>query len=167
MSAATVLPYIPGQNYPDKGGIYAGLVFGAAGQPSWHLFVPTDPAAEFTDIAWGGYGHKEPAAESFTDGVANTAALIASSADHPAARACAALTLAGHSDFYLPSRHELQLCYAYAAESFNKDDWYWSSTQYAGNSYDAWNQHFYGGYQDFNDKYSQGRARAVRRELVI
>ena len=46
------------------------------------------------------------------------------------------------------------------------DDWYWSSTQPAAYSLYAWYQNFGGGYQDFNGKSSQLRARAVRRLAI-
>lgn len=48
------------------------------------------------------------------------------------------------------------------AEAFD-EVWYWSSTQHAGISAYAWCQHFSYGYQTNLHKFSQLRARAVRR----
>lgn len=42
-------------------------------------------------------------------------------------------------------------------------DWYWSSTQHAAHSVNAWGQNFSYGSQDNVSKSSAGRARAVRR----
>ena len=52
------------------------------------------------------------------------------------------------------------------AESF-EEAWYWTSTQYAGLSGNAWLQYFTGGNQTSNHKNDEFRARAVRRLLVI
>lgn len=51
-----------------------------------------------------------------------------------------------------------------AAEAF-ADTWHWSSTQYS--PVNAWTQNFDDGYQSDVRKDRQGRARAVRRLLVI
>ena len=44
-----------------------------------------------------------------------------------------------------------------------EEDWYWSSTQHASTSDDAWGQYFYYGSQYDGGKSYEGRARAVRR----
>ncbi len=51
------------------------------------------------------------------------------------------------------------------AEAFDAE-WYWTSTQFAGNASNAWGQYFGGGNQIILDKGSQGRVRAVRRFLI-
>ena len=47
--------------------------------------------------------------QSVNDGWANTNAMNDSA--HPAAQYCRSLTVGGHTDLYLPSRDELELCY--------------------------------------------------------
>ena len=48
------------------------------------------------------------------------------------------------------------------AQAF-EPEWYWSSTQHASYSSNAWSQDFGDGDQGHYDKYYEGRARAVRR----
>lgn len=148
------------------GGAYAGTVRGEKDRPDYHLFVAVGDAGQARDIAWGGYGIKESAeAEHNHDGLANTLALVASGADHPAAKWARDLKHEGYADWYLPSREELRLCYINAREHFDAV-WHWSSTQYAGNSDNAWGQNFDNGGQSVVNKDYQGRARAVRRVII-
>ena len=151
-----------GQPWPEQGGIYAGLMRGAAGKPDYHLVVPAGPKGFIAKVAWGGYEKDEAAAGSEYDGYANTRALVNSKHSHPAAEWAAELEIEGHTDFYLPSRRELALCYANVPELFEKA-WHWSSTQYS--PYYAWFQIFGGGNQSSDHKDYEYRARAVRRVL--
>ena len=64
----------------------------------------------------------------------------------------------------LPTRREQALLFANLPEQF-EPDWYWSGEQFS--PLYAWLQTFGDGYQDFDHKYYQGRARAVRRLSVI
>jgi len=149
-----------GEYWSGQGGIYAGLMRGENGAPDYHLIVPTDNAAYAKEITWGGAGKDEPGAQSDFDGLANTIALCKSKHSHPAAEKMTALTIDGHSDFYLPSRRELRLCWVNVPELF-EDGWYWSSTQYS--AHHAWCQHFGVGGQSNGGKDDERRARAVRR----
>jgi len=151
-----------GEVWPGQGGVYAGVMRGEAAKQDYHLIVPTDPRASIEEIAWGGAGVEETGALSEFDGAANTEALFCSRQSHPAAQWARELNIDGHSDFYLPARRELSLCYANVPELFEKA-WYWSSTQYAGFSHNAWLQYFSDGHQSHNHKDDEFRARAVRR----
>jgi hypothetical protein len=179
MTKAIVLPATPGTPFtgstipriatpwPGQGGIYAGVMRGEDGLPDYHLIIPAHADAYNASVAWGAPGKDEPGAGSELDGLANTRALVASKHKHPAAEWAASLTIDGHSDLYLPARHELRLAYINAPELFEKY-WYWSSTQYAPHPDYAWSQHFSDGFQyGYGDKSYAGRARAVRRLLVI
>lgn len=152
-----------GQEWPEQGGILAGMMRGENGAPDYFLILPTDPAAYKTEIEWGGYGQDEPGAKHEHDGRANTIALVESKIDHPAAQWAAGLTIAGHKDFYLPARRELRMLWCNVADQF-EPGWYWSSTQ--ASAYDAWDQNFVGGYQDGSVKNCRGRVRAVRRYVI-
>jgi hypothetical protein len=66
----------------------------------------------------------------------------------------------------LPTRREQSLLCANLKEHF-QPRWYWSSEQYAPGPDYAWRQDFSDGGQDGSDKSYAGRARAVRRLLVI
>ena len=55
--------------------------------------------------------------QSVNDGWSNTNAM--NDSVHPAAQYCRSLTVGGHTDLYLPSRDELELCY----RVFKPTDW--------------------------------------------
>lgn len=65
----------------------------------------------------------------------------------------------------LPNRIELAMLWANHRDQFKKD-WYWSNEAHHSESGCAWHQYFTGGNQNYNTRYSELRARAVRR-LVI
>ena len=69
---------------------------------------------------------------------------------------------AGHRDFTLPKRKEQAVMFGNVPELFQKT-WYWSCEQYAGNGEAAWFQNFTSGYQNYDRKDYESRARAVRR----
>lgn len=113
--------------------------------------------------------------DSDDDGLANTTKINAS--NHPAAQFCTDLQIGGFNDWYLPSRDELMMLWRNLGprrkntpELFHEDaveafatEWYWSSTEYAQYSYDAWMVFFISGYQLYNNKYDDYGVRAVRR----
>ena len=96
--------------------------------------------------------------------------LIAAKADLPgrdiytweaAKKACRELVNNGYSDWYLPTKDELNKLYnAKSAVGGFSDYDYWSSTEYIANN--AWNQNFNNGYQYFNYKSDTLCVRAVR-----
>jgi hypothetical protein len=62
----------------------------------------------------------------------------------------------------VPAQTTLEAFRTGGGEAF-AEDWYWSSTQYAGDASFAWCQNFDFGYQDYYRKGNKLRARAVRR----
>ena len=80
-----------------------------------------------------------------------------------AADLCANLSLGGYSDWFLPSKDELNLMYenlkVFGVSDF-VDSFYWSSSEF--NAYFAWAQYFGSGLQFNYDKYYTLRVRAVR-----
>jgi hypothetical protein len=147
-----------GEEWPEQGGIYAGMVRGTNGLPDYHLIV-AHPVEE-VKLEWGPTGEKIEGADHEWDGLANTMALVESSNDYPAARWAHTLRLNGHHDWYLPARRELSLLYGNVPELFDKV-WHWSSTQCSANG--AWSQDFGVGDQYGDRKLTAFRARAVRR----
>ena len=65
----------------------------------------------------------------------------------------------------LPHRVEQALMYKNLPDQFKKE-WYWSNTQHASDSDYAWCQNFSFGNQDYDHKYDELRARAVRRLAI-
>ncbi len=87
-----------------------------------------------------------------------------------AADICANLSLSGYTDWFLPSKDELDAMYDNKAiidetaqvnggSVFSSGD-FWSSSEY--NTNDAWYHLFYNGYQDHFNKNSACFVRAVR-----
>ena len=160
-----------GTYWPEQGGTYAGTIRGQNGQPDYHLIVASGQqenvealAALDKPLEFGGYGKDIAGARSFADGAANTRALLDSGHEHPAAKAVSALTINGHSDYYLPAAGELRLLHTNVPELFKKDGWYWSSTQYSPGY--AWAQVFEDGLSYIDRKYDEFRAVAVRRLAI-
>lgn len=154
---ANATPPKPGQHWPDQGGIYICTLPAQFGLPARHLVVGTNEAE---NLKWGGYSTDTPAAASQTDGRANTAALLADSEAHPAAAWAAQYAEDGHTDYHLPSRYELFMCWLCAPQLLNNGDWYWSSSQ--SSSHGAWAQDFEYGYSSGGAKDNEFRARPVR-----
>lgn len=157
---SVIAPPAIGTYWDGEGGIYAGLMRGEDGQLDYHLVVARDEDGAASDAVWGSYGKDESGAKHARDGLLNTASLAGSDNDHPAADWAANLDVKGHTDWYLPARFELALCYASVPELFD-EAWYLSSTQYSPNL--AWIQGFVVGDQHNGRKDVARRARAVRR----
>jgi len=152
----TDIPAI-GSYWKGQGGIYAGVMRGETDMLDRYLIVPTDPAAEFEPVEWGAYGKELESCDWKLYGMRNTAAMESAGID--LAKKIRALNIEGHSDFYLPARHELRLCFINVPELFQKE-WYWSSTQSSASL--AFSQGFTTGYQSLSGKDLKLRARAVR-----
>lgn len=153
---ATTNPTAHGGIWPGQGGRYICTLPALLGVPTRHLVVGD---SEANDVAFG-LTIDVPGAVSQIDGPANTAALLATGQNHPAAKWAAAYTADGHADFYLPSRLDLIMAYICAPQLFKKSGWYWSSTQYSRRS--ALVQGFEGGYSTWSDKDGGHRVRAFR-----
>ncbi|WP_437881055.1 Lcl domain-containing protein [Pseudomonas sp. LRF_L74] len=98
---------LPAIGSPLQGGFYAGLI-----QADGELYaISRAPKAEgfYPDTAWGEYGIEIEGANSVYDGLANTQAMAA--AGYPAAQWALGLKIAGLTDWYLPARDELEICY--------------------------------------------------------
>ena len=99
-------------------------------------------------------------------GLSNTNAIIANqgaTSTSYAAGLARAYTGGGYSDWYLPSKDELNKLYLNreAIGGF-ANNLYWSSTEYNGNFYFAWGQNFNGGAQGPNVKTGLNYVCAIR-----
>lgn len=162
MSKQNQRPTLPtfGEVVPGEGGrlgaIMRGNVVDGVRQPDYAIIVP-DLAG--IDLPWGQRGQEVPGATSLTDGLTNTAAMLAAKCP-PALHIAKLKTSEGHTDLYLPARAELWALRANVPELFEKV-WHWSSTQISGNT--AFIQSFELGFSGWGDKVSDYRVRAVRR----
>jgi hypothetical protein len=128
-------------------------------------------ADQSTRMRWygGSYTNTRARADGIGAGLKNTAIIIANQGPVDgnafAATVCNeySVTVDGvtYGDWYLPSKHELNLLYIErAAVGGFTTNYYWSSTEYG--TLDAWLQIFNSGYQFYDNKASQDGVRAVR-----
>jgi hypothetical protein len=124
------------------------------------IAAPTDQS---TGAQWGCYGTLIGGTSTeLGTGAANTAAIVAGCTTAGiAARICDDLELNEYTDWYLPSKDELNKLFinrtAIGGFALN---YYWSSSEYSSNY--AWTQVFSNGYQGNYYKDSGTRVRAVR-----
>ena len=104
-STAIAVPTEPGT--PFEGGFYAGRF--RIGEQLFALIVAPKAAGELTECAWLPEYRDVPGATSCCDGLANTEAMAA--AGSTTAQGARALDIGGFSDWYVPSRDELELLY--------------------------------------------------------
>ena len=133
------------------------------------IAAPTDQSY---GVDWGCEGTLISGADGTAIGTGsqNTADILAGCSEtNIAAYLCDTLTLGGYSDWFLPSKDELNKLYENIGQGnalglgnvggFADDD-YWSSTERA--DYDAWRQYFSYGGQYSNYKTNDSNVRAVR-----
>jgi hypothetical protein len=112
--AASNWPEIPptviGQAY--GGGFYAGQI-GVSSVATHYLVVGPAASAQNSSKQYKNANTAATGADSVIDGPQNTADLVAggSSAVYPAAHFCNDLVIGGFSDWYMPAKNELEVCY--------------------------------------------------------
>jgi len=145
--------------YVKEGGCFDG-----------RMYLEAAPATtEWMDKKWGSYGERIGGTETdIGKGQSNTTRIVTWLDSNPetgrAAQLCDALVYGGYSDWFLPSRDELNLMYTnlkVAGVGGFVDNYYWSSSEYS--AYGKWYQSFYNGGQSYGN-YTGGIfwVRAVR-----
>nr|MDA8410381.1 hypothetical protein [Treponema sp.] len=144
-----------------------GFIFYDKGEASegWR-YLEAAPRDQSTGIQWynGSYIDIETGT-AVGRGKANTESIIAAQGSgNYAAALCKNLSLNGFSDWFLPSKDELDLMYKNLTKAglggFG-EGWLWSSSQ-SGVIYGAWDQRYSDGVQDGGNKVIECSVRAVR-----
>lgn len=93
-----------------QGGFFAGQISTAAnGIADFNLVVGPVASAQNTSIQWKTTGTSTAGTSSVIDGPTNSANM--NNASHPAAQFCEGLSIGGFSDWYMPAKNELEVCY--------------------------------------------------------
>jgi hypothetical protein len=106
----TGLPLVIGQAY--EGGFYAGQI-GVGGVATHNLVVGPVASAQNSSKQYKNANTATVGADSVIDGPQNTADIVAdgNSTVYPAAHFCNDLVIGGFSDWYMPAKNELEVCY--------------------------------------------------------
>ena len=139
-----------------------GIIFWLDGNGGGLIAAPSDQSS---GAEWGCYGTLISGADGTAIGTGNQNTIdIEAGCTTPgtAADICANLTLNGYSDWFLPSKDELNEMYLNKAAigGFANFNYYWSSTE--NGNYFAWRQDFFDGYQANYFKSYATNVRAVR-----
>lgn len=97
-----------------EGGFFAGQISTAGnGVADYNLVVGPVASAQATSKQWKNANTDTTGTTSVIDGPQNTASMVAdgSSTVYPAGHFCNNLTIGGFSDWYMPARNELEVCY--------------------------------------------------------
>jgi hypothetical protein len=100
-----VIPAVPGTPY--AGGFYAGRILIAGVLHA--LIVAPKAEGEREAIAWLGSRRRVAGADSYCDGMQNTAAMAEAGSE--LAQWARGLQVGGHTDWYIPSQDELEILY--------------------------------------------------------
>ena len=152
--------------YAIGGNVNGGIIFYIDGTGQHGLVcAPTDQVT-IAGADWGCYNSTITGADGTALGTGNQNTIDIVNGcltEGIAAKICYDLDLNGYTDWYLPSKDELDLMYtnlkAAGLSSFSSD-FYWSSSEYSYGS--AWLQDFRNGTKSANVKFGKLDVRAVR-----
>jgi hypothetical protein len=92
------------------GGFFAGQISTTGnGIANYNLVIGPVASAQSASVQWKIIDTTTAGTTSFIDGPTNSSNM--NNATHPAAQFCEGLTIGGFSDWYMPARNELEVCY--------------------------------------------------------
>ena len=97
-----------------EGGFYAGEISTTANSVATHYLVVAPLSSGQSELKWRNPGGTAtPGADSFINGSQNTADMVAdgNASVYPCAHFCNDLVIGGFSDWYMPAKNELEVCY--------------------------------------------------------
>jgi hypothetical protein len=108
-SFAPNVPTVIGQAF--GGGFYAGQI-GVSGVATHYIIVGPVASAE-NSLTWKNANTVTAGADSVIDGPQNTVDMVAdgNSTVYPCAHFCNDLSTGGQTDWYMPAKNELEICY--------------------------------------------------------
>jgi hypothetical protein len=93
-----------------EGGFFAGQISTAGnGVADYNLVVAPKSSGENSSIQWKTSQTSTSGTSSVINGPTNSANM--NNASHPAAQFCEGLSIGGFSDWYMPAKNELEVCY--------------------------------------------------------
>jgi hypothetical protein len=92
-----------------EGGFYAGQISTAGNGVADYNLVIAPKSSGQSSKQWKTSFTSTPGTSSVIDGPTNSANM--NDASHPAAQFCVGLTIGGFSDWYMPAKNELEVCY--------------------------------------------------------
>ena len=138
LSRTQIIPAVIGE--PFGGGYFAGYISHTADGNATHALIVAPRATGATgtgytlttNLAWKTLNNTTSDTASNFDGAANTAAMVTAGINiHPAANFCVNLSIGGFTDWYLPSRYELDIAYFNLKPDTTTNDTGWGSNIYS------------------------------------
>ena len=110
LSAASnsVTPFVLAIGDAYQGGFYAGQI-GVSGTATHNLVIGPVASAQNSSKQWKTSNTTTAGTTSDINGPTNSTNM--NNASHPAAQFCEGLTIGGFSDWYMPAKNELEVCY--------------------------------------------------------
>lgn len=113
MNQRSFIPPVPVIGSAYQGGFFAGQISTTANGIATHNLVVAPLSSGQTTAQWKNANTATPGADSNINGPQNTTDMVAagSSTVYPAAHFCDNRVIGGFSDWYMPAKNELEVCY--------------------------------------------------------